>query len=77
MDMGLLKKWFKWSELVLAMVMVQIFVTGMQLLSKVILREGTFIFALMAYRHIVAAICVAPFAFFFERFNILCFTFFS
>ncbi|BBG98452.1 nodulin MtN21 /EamA-like transporter family protein [Prunus dulcis] len=53
-------------ELVLAMVMVQIFVTGLQLLSKVILREGTFIFALMAYRHIVAAICVAPFAFFFE-----------
>ncbi|CAL2244096.1 unnamed protein product [Prunus armeniaca] len=66
MDMGLLKKWFKWSELVLAMLMVQIFVTGMQLLSKVILSEGTFIFALMAYRHIVAAICVAPFAFFFE-----------
>ncbi|KAL6291762.1 hypothetical protein ACE6H2_009272 [Prunus campanulata] len=66
MDMGLLKKWFKWSKLVLAMLMVQIFVTGMQLLSKVILSEGTFIFALMAYRHIVAAICVAPFAFFFE-----------
>ncbi|PQM41283.1 WAT1-related protein [Prunus yedoensis var. nudiflora] len=57
---------FKWSKLVLAMLMVQIFVTGMQLLSKVILSEGTFIFALMAYRHIVAAICVAPFAFFFE-----------
>ncbi|KAM1407602.1 hypothetical protein ACFX2F_002159 [Malus domestica] len=67
MEMGFVKKWFKWSQLVLAMLMVQIFVTGMQLLSKVILSEGTFILALIAYRHIFAAICVAPFAFFLER----------
>ncbi|PRQ19856.1 hypothetical protein RchiOBHm_Chr7g0221901 [Rosa chinensis] len=31
----------------------------MNLLSKAILSEGSLIFALMAYRHVVAAICVA------------------
>lgn len=61
------KKWFVWSQVVMSMLMVQIFATGQQLLSRVILSEGTFIFALMAYRHVVAAICVAPFAFYFER----------
>lgn len=67
MDMGFVKKWFKWSQIVLAMLMVQMFATGLQLLSRVILGQGTFIFALMAYRHVVAALCVAPLAFFFER----------
>ncbi|KAH7538346.1 WAT1-related protein At1g43650 [Ziziphus jujuba] len=69
MDMGFVKKWFKWSQIVLAMLMVQMFATGLQLLSRVILGQGTFIFALMAYRHVVAALCVAPLAFFFERKN--------
>jgi hypothetical protein len=68
MEMGMAKKWFVWSQVVMSMLMVQIFVTGQQLLSRVILSEGTFIFALMAYRHFVAAICVAPFAFYFERY---------
>ncbi|XP_050386506.1 WAT1-related protein At5g64700-like [Argentina anserina] len=67
MEMGFVRNWFKWSQLVLAMVMVQMFVAGMNLLSKVILSEGSFIFALMAYRHVVAAVCVAPFALCFER----------
>ncbi|KAJ6976536.1 hypothetical protein NC653_028625 [Populus alba x Populus x berolinensis] len=40
--------------------------TGMQLLSKIILNNGTFVLALMTYRHIVAAVCMAPFAFYFE-----------
>ncbi|KAI4338063.1 hypothetical protein L6164_016417 [Bauhinia variegata] len=53
--------------IVLSMLLVQVFATGMQLLSRVILVEGTFIFALLAYRHIVAAFCVAPFAFCLER----------
>ncbi|KAF1863954.1 hypothetical protein Lal_00031094 [Lupinus albus] len=39
----------------------------MQLLSRVILVQGTFIYALNAYRNIVAALCVAPFALYFER----------
>ncbi|XP_059434477.1 WAT1-related protein At5g64700-like [Corylus avellana] len=67
MAMGMARKWFAWSQVVMSMLMVQIFATGQQLLSRVILSEGTFIFALMAYRHAVAAICVAPFAFYFER----------
>lgn len=62
-----MKEWFKSSQALLSMLLVQIFATGMQLLSRVILVQGTYIFALIAYRHIVAAICVAPFALYFER----------
>ncbi|XP_020250215.1 WAT1-related protein At5g64700-like isoform X1 [Asparagus officinalis] len=51
----------------LSMIMVQVFTTAMLLLSKVVLTQGIFVFALLAYRHVVAAIFVAPFAFFFER----------
>ncbi|KAA8540111.1 hypothetical protein F0562_026803 [Nyssa sinensis] len=61
------KKWIVYSRAVMSMLMVQLFATGLQLLSKVILSEGTFIFALMAYRHVVGAFCVSPFAFFWER----------
>ncbi|XVF12785.1 hypothetical protein REPUB_Repub08aG0149600 [Reevesia pubescens] len=67
--MGTMKKWLGWSQMVASMLAVQVFATGQQLLSKVILSQGTFIFALMAYRHLVAAFCVAPFAFFLERGN--------
>ncbi|KAH1245661.1 putative calcium-binding protein [Glycine max] len=55
--MKIVKEWFKWSQTVLSMLLVQVFATGMQILSRVILVEGTFIFALIAYRHAVAAIC--------------------
>ncbi|OIW02510.1 hypothetical protein TanjilG_12824 [Lupinus angustifolius] len=65
--MGGVKEWFRSSQAVLSMLLVQLFATGMQLLSRVILVQGTFIFALIAYRHIVAALCVAPFALYFER----------
>ncbi|GMI75606.1 Usually multiple acids move in and out Transporters 25 [Hibiscus trionum] len=65
--MGTMKKWSGWSGMFSGMLAVQVFATGQQLLSKVILTQGTFIFALMAYRHLVAALCVAPLAFFFER----------
>ena len=65
--MEIVKEWFRWSRAVLSMLLVQVFATRMQLLSRVILVEGTFIFALIAYRHVVAAVCVAPFAFYFER----------
>ncbi|XP_061364036.1 WAT1-related protein At5g07050-like [Gastrolobium bilobum] len=65
--MGIVKELFSWSQAVMSMLLVQIFATGMQILSRIILVEGTFIFALIAYRHVVAAVCVAPFAFYFER----------
>ena len=79
MSINLVKKWFELSQLVLAMLLVQLFSAGMQLLSGVILVDGTFVFALMVYRKFVAALCLAPLAFFFERFvtilhYILCFT---
>ncbi|KAF4347438.1 hypothetical protein G4B88_029910 [Cannabis sativa] len=65
--MGLGKKWFLWSsQVVIGMLLVQAFLTGMQILSRVILGEGTFVFALMTYRYLVAALCVAPLAFYFE-----------
>lgn len=67
--METVKKWFGWSPMIASMLAVQVFATGQQLLSRVILSQGTFIFALMAYRHLVAALCVAPFAFFLERGN--------
>ncbi|XP_038877968.1 WAT1-related protein At5g64700-like [Benincasa hispida] len=69
MSVNKVEKLLKGSCPILAMLPVQIFATGMQVLSKVILNHGTFIFALMAYRHLVATLCVAPFAFFFERRN--------
>ncbi|RHN65819.1 hypothetical protein MtrunA17_Chr3g0084101 [Medicago truncatula] len=62
-----MKEWFISSQALLSMLLVQIFGTGIQLLSRVILVQGTFIFALNAYRQIVAAVCVAPFALYFER----------
>jgi len=62
-----MKEWFISSQALLSMLLVQIFATGIQLLSRVILVQGTFIFALIAYRHIVAAVCVTPFALYFER----------
>ncbi|XP_028806612.1 WAT1-related protein At5g64700-like [Neltuma alba] len=67
--MGGVKEWFKssTSQAVISMLLVQVFATGMQLLSRLILVEGTFVFSLIAYRHVVATLCVAPFAFYFER----------
>ncbi|KAL3754294.1 hypothetical protein ACJRO7_001517 [Eucalyptus globulus] len=63
------KKYFESSKFLVSMLLVQAIGTGMQLLSKVILNDGTFIFALLAYRHVVGAVCVAPLALYFERGN--------
>lgn len=52
----------------IGMLVVQMIATGLQLLSRVILNQGSFVFAYMFYRHLVGALCVAPFALFFERF---------
>ncbi|KAK9093722.1 hypothetical protein Scep_025191 [Stephania cephalantha] len=56
----------------LCMITVQMLMTGMQLLSRIILTKGTTsVFALMTYRHIVAVIVIAPLAFFLERDEIM------
>ncbi|KAK7321323.1 hypothetical protein VNO77_31850 [Canavalia gladiata] len=61
------KRWFTSSQVVLSIILVQVFATGMQILSKLVLVQDSFAFALVTYRHIVAAICVASFALYFER----------
>ncbi|RDY03513.1 WAT1-related protein, partial [Mucuna pruriens] len=66
-NIRIVKEWFTSSKALLSMLLVQVFVTGLQLLSRVILVHGSFVFALIAYRHVVAAVCVAPFALCFER----------
>ncbi|XP_021725715.1 WAT1-related protein At1g09380-like [Chenopodium quinoa] len=52
---------------IFGMLMVQLVSTGLQILSKMILTQGIFIFALIAYRHLLAAICIFPFAYYLER----------
>ncbi|KAI6697708.1 hypothetical protein NL676_017827 [Syzygium grande] len=64
-----LEKCYESSKAVVSMLLVQAFATGLQVLSKVILNDETFGFALMAYRHAVGAVCVAPFSLDFERFD--------
>ncbi|KAK1361046.1 hypothetical protein POM88_045520 [Heracleum sosnowskyi] len=61
------KKGFMESRVVMGMLAVQGFAVGLQILSRIILTQGTFIFALMTYRQIVGAICVAPLAFYHDR----------
>ncbi|XP_071926326.1 WAT1-related protein At5g64700-like [Coffea arabica] len=63
------KKWIQGGRLATGMLMVQAIATGLQLLSRLILNQGSFIFAYVFYRHVVGAICVAPFALFWERGN--------
>ena len=53
---------------VMAMLLLQGLGTALQLLTKVALNKGTFVYAFVVYRHAIATLCVAPFAFFFERY---------
>ncbi|KAM7488664.1 hypothetical protein LguiB_026148 [Lonicera macranthoides] len=52
----------------------EVLAAGLQLFSKVIMsgEEGksTFLFALMAYRHLLAAFCVVPLALYVERWSV-------
>ncbi|GAB2255611.1 hypothetical protein Droror1_Dr00009389 [Drosera rotundifolia] len=65
--MGTIGKWLEESKPLLGMLLVQLIMTGLQILSRVILSRGTFVFSLLMYRHIVAAACILPFALYFER----------
>ncbi|XP_047043756.1 WAT1-related protein At5g64700-like [Lolium rigidum] len=51
----------------LSMVLVQLFNTGMILLSKVSIGGGMFIFSLLAYRSFFGAVFILPFALVYER----------
>uniref|UniRef100_A0A0E0IQB6 WAT1-related protein n=1 Tax=Oryza nivara TaxID=4536 RepID=A0A0E0IQB6_ORYNI len=50
-----------------SMVLVQLFNSGMILLSKVSINGGMFVFALLSYRSVFGAIFILPFALIFER----------
>lgn len=66
--MELIKGLVESSRVAMGLLIGEVLAAGLQLLSKVIISEGTFLFALMAYRHLVAAFCVVPLALYFERF---------
>jgi hypothetical protein len=51
-----------------SMVLVQAFTMGALLLSKLALNVGMEPFVLLAYRNLIGAIVVAPFALYFERY---------
>ncbi|KAL6641574.1 hypothetical protein ACP70R_019755 [Stipagrostis hirtigluma subsp. patula] len=51
----------------LAMVLVQLSLTGMLLLAKLVMSEGMFIFTLLAYRSFIGAVFILPLALIFER----------
>lgn len=51
----------------MAMVLVQLFITGMILLSKVSIGGGMFIFTLLAYRSFFGSLFILPFALIYER----------
>ncbi|KMZ64530.1 hypothetical protein ZOSMA_361G00100 [Zostera marina] len=59
--------WLRRCNAPLSMVLVQVLVTGMMVLSKIVISRGMFIFALLSYRNTIGALFVAPFALFFER----------
>ncbi|CAA0816438.1 WAT1-related protein [Striga hermonthica] len=61
------KKWLMNARVPLGMLAVQVITAGLLILSRVIISRGTFIFALMTYRHVIAALFILPFALYFER----------
>jgi len=52
-----------------SMVLVQAFTMGALLLSKLALNVGMEPFVLLAYRNLIGAIVVAPFALYFDRYR--------
>ena len=55
----------------LAVVFMQLGYSGMSIISKHALNEGMSPHVLVVYRHAVATIVIAPFAFIFERYGFL------
>ncbi|KAJ3697333.1 hypothetical protein LUZ61_001038 [Rhynchospora tenuis] len=56
----------RWKPAV-CMVLVQVFISGMVLLSKVVITDGTFIFVLLTYQSLFGALFILPLAFYYER----------
>lgn len=49
-------------------VLLQVGLAGMDILTKAVLNEGMSNYVLVVYRHGVAAIVMAPFAFYFDKY---------
>ncbi|VVB02512.1 unnamed protein product [Arabis nemorensis] len=63
MSMGGLKK----AGPFVLVILLQVALAGMNILSKAVLNEGKSSYVLVVYRHGVAAIVMAPFAFYFDK----------
>lgn len=51
-----------------AVIFLQVGLAGMDVFSKVALNQGMSSYVYVVYRHVVATVAVAPFAFFLDRF---------
>ena len=49
-------------------ILLQVGLAGMDILTKAVLNEGMSNYVLVVYRHGVAAIVMAPFAFYFDKY---------
>jgi len=52
------------------MVLLQIGYAGMDILTKDVLNKGMSIYVLSVYRHGVATVVMAPFAFYFDKYSL-------
>jgi hypothetical protein len=52
----------------IAMVLVQLALAGANVLAKLTMASGMSPYVLLTYQNLIAAISLAPFAFFFERY---------
>jgi len=52
----------------ISMVVLQVGLAGMDILSKAVLNKGMSNYVLVVYRHAVATIVMAPFAFYFDKY---------
>ena len=64
---SMLEYFMTWRA-VISMLFVRVLLAGMQLLSMYVLVNGTFVLALLLYRHVFATLCMAPLALYFERY---------
>ncbi|KAM7485599.1 hypothetical protein LguiA_001608 [Lonicera macranthoides] len=61
------------SGVAIGLLIGEVLTAGLQLLSKVVMsseENSAFMFALMTYRHLLAAVCLVPVALYFERGNV-------
>ena len=55
----------------ISVVLLQVGLAGMDILSKAVLNKGMSNYVLVVYRHAVATVVMAPFAFYFDKYFLL------